>query len=90
MELTDLQFRILDSIYFVEPFEKIVEESGAPEKVVADELKTMISRRWVQVMKFDPNRNDFVTTLFYDGDNLKECSFLATKEGLLLHNGYGT
>ncbi|MCS7074308.1 MAG: hypothetical protein NZ108_07560 [Bacteroidia bacterium] len=90
MELTNLQFQILDCLYFVEPFHKIVEETGAPTKVVADELKTMISRRWVQVMRFDSELNDFVATLFYDSDNLQECSFLATKEGLLLHNGYGT
>ena len=83
-EITDIQFRILDSLYFVEPFEKIVEESGQSTYVVADELKTLISRGWVQVMEFDKESGDFVKTIFYDSDNMHDFHFLATKEGMLL------
>ena len=86
-EITDIQFRILDSLYFVEPFDKIVEESGESSYIVADDLKTMISRGWVQVMEFDKKTGDFAKTIFYDSDNMREFHFLATKDGMLRHNG---
>ncbi|GAB4402412.1 MAG: hypothetical protein OHK0039_00380 [Bacteroidia bacterium] len=86
--LNDLQFRILDSIYFVEPFDKIVEEAGAPRPAVVDELRTMIDRDWVQVMVFDPAGNDYVRTRFYDNDHFEQYHFLATKAGLMKHNGH--
>jgi len=87
MEMTDLQFRILDCLYFVEPFPRIVEEVSEPPAVVADELKTMIHRRWVQVFIFDEQKNDYFPSPTHDVDHFERYAFLATKEGLLRHNG---
>jgi len=39
--LNELQFRILDSLYFVEPFETIVAEAGASPAIVGAELKEL-------------------------------------------------
>ena len=86
--LTDLQFQILDSIYFVESFEHIVEEAEQPVPIVVDELRTMIDRGWVQVMQFDDVKEDYVRTAIYDADNMQNYHYLATKDGLLKHNGY--
>ncbi|MEM9987392.1 MAG: hypothetical protein AAF804_20045 [Bacteroidota bacterium] len=87
-ELNDLQFDILDTIYFVEPLEHILEECDAPRAVIIDELKTMIDRGWVQVMRYDEKKDDFVRTAIFDSDHLEEYSFLATKDGLLRHTGH--
>jgi hypothetical protein len=87
-ELTELQFDILDSLYFVEKFEHIWEESGQAKPIVVDELRTMIDRNWIQVMEFDEEKGDYVRTAIYDTDHLENYSFLATKEGLLKHNGF--
>ena len=86
--LTDLQFQILDSIYFVESFEHIVEEAEQPVPIVVDELRTMIDRGWVQVMQFDDEKEDYVRTAIYDADNMQNYHYLATRTGLLKHNGY--
>ncbi|RMG72864.1 MAG: hypothetical protein D6722_04590 [Bacteroidetes bacterium] len=86
--LTDLQFQILDSIYFVESFVHIVEEAEAPVPVVIDELRTMIDRGWVQVMQFDEAKGDYVRTAIYDTDQMDQYHYLATKAGLLRHNGH--
>lgn len=86
--LTDLQFQILDSIYFVESFTHILEEAGEPVPVVIDELRTMIDRGWVQVMEFDPRKGDYTRTAFFDTDQMDRYHYLATKEGLLRHNGH--
>ena len=88
-ELNELQFQILDSIYFMESLEHIVEEAAMPRAIVIDEIRTMIDRGWVQVMAFDERKGDYTRTGIFDNDNLDEYRFLATKEGLLRHNGVG-
>jgi hypothetical protein len=86
-ELNDVQFDILDSVYFVESLEHILEETDTPRAVVIDELRTMIDRGWVQVMQYDEAAGDYVRTSIYDADNMDEFCYLATKQGLLRHNG---
>jgi len=86
--MSDLQFQILDAIYFVEPLQNILDEVDFPRPVVLDEMKNMIDKGWVQVMQMDEVANDYVRTNIYDSDNLQEYQFLATKEGLLRHNGH--
>ena len=86
-ELNELQFDILDALYFVEPYDTLLREVGAPEHLVAAELRTLIARRWVQAMHFDARANDWVRTSFHDTDRLGDYRYLATKEGLLKHNG---
>ncbi|MCB9233800.1 MAG: hypothetical protein H6581_19240 [Bacteroidia bacterium] len=87
MELNDLQFKILDSLYFVEPFDNILAEAGERESYVADELKTLIDKGMVQVMEFDAKAGDFVKSIFYDTDDMRAYHYLATTKGLMKHNG---
>ncbi|MEZ4847892.1 MAG: hypothetical protein R3B93_04560 [Bacteroidia bacterium] len=49
----------------------------------------MIDRGWIQVMMFDEEKNDFVRTSIYDTDHMEEYHYLATKTGLMKHNGRG-
>ena len=37
-------------------------------------------------MFFDENKQEFIKTFFYDSDNMRAYSYLATKDGLLAHN----
>ena len=46
-ELSEIDYDILDVLYFVEPFEKILEEVAAPPKIVADCLKHLIAKKYV-------------------------------------------
>ena len=59
-----------------------------PPAVVKDELRTMIDRGLIQVMMFDEGKGDFIRTTIFDADNMQDYSFLATKDGLLKHNGF--
>jgi hypothetical protein len=86
-ELNDIEFDILNAIYFVEPFEKILEECSAPHQVVADVLKQLIHKKYVVAMQWDETKTEYVRTFFYDSDNMHSYHYLATKEGLLAHNG---
>lgn len=85
--LTTVQFDIIDSIYFVEPYANILEEVDKPEPEVRDELKTLLDRGYVNVFTFDKDSGDYLKAPIYDLDNLQDYYFLASKDGLMKHNG---
>ena len=78
----------MDSVYFVESFEHIVEEAETPVPIVVDELRTMIDRGLIQVMQFDEEKGDYFRTAIFDSDNMHQYHYLATKDGLMKHNGF--
>lgn len=86
--LTEIQFQILDVLYFVEPFNKILEETGLPKPILVSELKILIAKRWIQTMIFSEKYGDYISSSLYDGDNMESHFFMATKDGLLVHNGH--
>jgi hypothetical protein len=88
MKLNEIQYQILNALYFVEPFDTLVNEVADAEPVIADELKTLIAKRLVQAMQFDPVSKDYISTYLADADDMRAFHYLATKEGLLTHQGY--
>jgi hypothetical protein len=86
-ELSEIDFDILNVLYFVEPFSKILEEVNEPPKIVADCLKHLIAKKLVVPMRFDEDKQDYVKSFIYDSDDMHAYSYLATKNGLLAHNG---
>jgi hypothetical protein len=85
-ELDDVEYEILNCLYFVEPFEKLLEELNFPSNIIADVLKTLIQKKLVVAMKWDEQTQDYKRSFIYDSDNMHAYSYLATKEGLLAHN----
>lgn len=85
-EIDDIEFDILNCLYFVEPFEKILEEVHQPPAIVSDVLKTLIRKKMVVAMRWDEEKGDYERSFIYDGDNLNAYSYLATREGLMAHN----
>jgi hypothetical protein len=85
-ELTELEFDILNVLYFVEPFEKILEEVDSPANVVADSLKFLIDQKLVVPMRWDDESQNYLRSFIYDTDDMNAYRYLATKEGLILHN----
>ncbi len=84
--LSDIEYDILNAIYFVEPFQNILDECKAPEKIVADVLKHLIAKKYVTPMQFDEQKQEFIRTYFYDSDDMRAYHYLATKDGLMIHN----
>ncbi len=85
--MEELEFEILDSIYFVEPFETIVKEVSEKRLgVIIETLRKLIKKRYVQVLIYNEEKQDFLSTPFFDFDRMDELRFLATKEGLTAHN----
>jgi hypothetical protein len=84
--LTDVEFEILNVIYFVEPFDKIVEEVNIPENILADALKFLIDHKLAVAMRWDEHKHDYTRSFIYDTDNMRAYAYLVTKDGLLAHN----
>lgn len=87
-ELSDLQFEILDNIYFVEPYQNILNDIDLPEPVIRAELRKMIGTGLVNVLEFNEEKGDYQKTRIYDTDNMQKYAYLASKDGLLKHNGF--
>jgi hypothetical protein len=85
-KLSDIEYDILNAIYFVEPFETLRAECNAPANIIADVLKQLIDKKYVTPMQFDEVKQEYVRTFFYDSDNMNAYYYLATKEGLMIHN----
>lgn len=86
-ELNDIQFQILDSVYFVESFSSLRDEVSTSEAILVNELRLLIDKDWVQVMVFDKQKEDFIRTAIFDTDHLEDYHFLVTRNGLMKHNG---
>lgn len=85
-QLSDIEYDILSAIYFVEPFQNILNECKAPEKIVADVLKQLIAKKFVSPMQFNEEKQEYIRTYFYDSDDMRAYHYLATREGLMIHN----
>ena len=86
-ELNELQYAILDALYFVEPYENILADVDAPENIVGAELRQMLQWGWVQAMSFDEASQDYVPSAIWDVDDLRAYRYLASRKGLLMHHG---
>jgi transcription initiation factor IIE alpha subunit len=83
--MTDLEFKILDVLYFPETLEAIVEETGLSQNLVRAELKRLVSKGWVSAMRYSESAQDWVPTPIYDVE--EGYKYLATREGLMRHAG---
>jgi hypothetical protein len=86
MVISQIEWDVLNCVYFVETFDKILEEVSAPSPVVADVIKTLIHKKMIVSMQWDEIKQDYLRSFMYDSDNMNAYAYLITKEGLLAHN----
>lgn len=83
--MTDQEFDVLDALYFVVPFQEVVEESGLTVAVVKDVLAQLFEKGWIrcyhspgeEIAEHEADLSSHGMSYYY----------LATKAGLLAHNG---
>ncbi len=85
--MSDLEFDILDQLYFVTPYAKVLEELSIPEQQLKAGLKQLLEKGFVRCFKTVseealPHEIDWEL-------HFANYYYLATKEGLLAHNGMG-
>ena len=83
LNMTDLEFDLLDELYFVISFQSILVELNWSSEVLTQELEKLLHKEWIKTIETEtmlelthmPPTADFHKYLF-----------LATKKGLLAHN----
>jgi hypothetical protein len=84
MGMTDLQFEILDELYFVQSFQYLEETLKIPQPLLVNELSKLFESGWIRCLK---NGNEDVQAEEMDlQQNYKTYLYLATKSGLMAHN----
>ncbi len=85
MEIYEVEYQILGTLYFFEPFEKIEEEVDAKHNVIKDALRNLIAKKYVSPYHFNETKRRFEQAFLYDSDNLEEYYFSATSKGIDLY-----
>ncbi len=84
--MTDLEFDILDELYFVISFDELVENSGHSEDDVVNVLKELYNRKWIRVL-LTVEKDEDPKSIDLDR-NYEKYLYLASKQGLFAHNSY--
>jgi hypothetical protein len=82
--MNDLEFDILDELYFVTPFDRLQQTLQMDEAALKPALYELIGKGWVKC--FHPGSIEVVTEELHYEENFRRYHYLATKAGLLAHN----
>ncbi|WKN44319.1 hypothetical protein [Tunicatimonas pelagia] len=83
--MTDQEFDVLDELYFVTSFEELSEAVGMKEDELFLVLKALLEKKWIKCYQ---NHSEELLAHEVDINQYYQAySYLATKAGLLVHNG---
>ncbi|CAN5615043.1 hypothetical protein BH23BAC1_BH23BAC1_03890 [soil metagenome] len=82
--MSDIEFEILDELYFVIPYHELRYRIALPEEVLVQGLQEMIKKGWVRFYK--NNTDEVLEEDVNFTKNYKNYYYLASKAGLLAHN----
>lgn len=81
--MTDLEFDVLDELYFVQSFKEVSDAIDIPESELLPVLISLYDKGWIRVfVSPDEEVEDKVGI----ADNYVSYFYLASKQGLLAHN----
>ena len=83
--MTDEEFDVLDALYFVTPFDKVVADSGLEAGIVKSTLEGLVDKGWVRCYRA-PDEEVAASQIQFSA-HYAQYHYLATKAGLLAHNG---
>lgn len=82
--MTDIEYDILDELYFVISFVDLGEALGMEEKMLKLELGKLVERKWVKC--FGSVSDELPEEAVDFERNYQNYHYLASKEGLIQHN----
>lgn len=83
--MTDDEFDVLDELYFIRDFNSLSDSLDISEENTRDILESLITKNWVRVF-YPQDREIAYDSSKYHSD-YKKYYYIASKEGLLAHNG---
>lgn len=82
--MSDIEFDILDELYFIISFHDLLQKLQIEESVLKVELEKMYLKGWLRIM--EKKTENPVDNLDSFNKNYKFYNYLASKEGLFAHN----
>lgn len=82
--MTDLEFDLIDNLYFVQRFEALCKAVEIEEEELKNILFLMVEKEWIKVM--DMNTDEEIVDSEVWTKNYSNYFYLATKKGLFAHN----
>ncbi|MFN3404099.1 MAG: transporter [Cytophagaceae bacterium] len=84
ISVTDVEFEIIDELYFVKTFGKLKDSLKMQEQELKDHLISLIEKGWIKILDKETeeeidSRDDFQ-------NNYMNYNFLVSKAGLMAHN----
>jgi hypothetical protein len=83
--MKDEEFDVLDELYFVQSFDFLMKETALNAEKLASTLKSLIQKGWVKCFNDRPALEPIHEKSLEE--KWESYFYLATKEGLLAHNG---
>ena len=82
--MTDLEFDLLDELYFVKPFGEIRNALGWEDEIILKTLGSLLEKGWIRCY-FTPTDEILDEEIDLAG-NFRNYFYLASKDGLSAHN----
>ncbi len=82
--MTDIEFELIDNLYFVQTFEFLRKEMELNENDLSALLIELVQKDWVKVM--DKESDEEILSPDIWSANCSGYYYLATKKGLFAHN----
>lgn len=82
--MNDLEYEIIEELYFLSSFETLEKQLDIPEDQLKDQLRSLIEKGWVKCLQKETE----VEILNFENFDLtyKNYNYLVTKAGLFAHN----
>ena len=84
--LSDIEFLVLDEVYFVSSFQTILQNTGYNEEQLRKTLADLLEKGFIAQMKYNEELKDYEKLDQPDLFTISHSSFVATREGLAIHN----
>lgn len=84
--MSDFEFDVIDELYFVQGFDHIQKELAVDELNLKNTLWDLLQKEWIKCFPSEANDEVFQPEAQEFANNYKSYYYLATKDGLLLHN----
>jgi DNA-binding MarR family transcriptional regulator len=78
-----LEFEVLDELYFVIPFEELLQKMDLDSSGLSDVLYSLCRKGWIRIYKTPDDELDADQV---ELSKFQDYFFLASKEGLFAHN----
>jgi hypothetical protein len=87
MNLSELEYDILDECYFINSYEEIWLAVQCDKEEFKKIILSLLDRELIQQLLYNEKHNDYDKQEEYNRDMIEAAKYVITKKGLMLHNG---